>query len=656
MKKIISVMLTVALVVSLLVGFANPSEWAVPEVDEARANNLIVAEADQNFQMPISRALFCKLIVQMVEQSYGSKITVITQNPFVDTNDESIIKAFQSGIVKGVSATQFAPNNLITRQEVAIMMMRAFRLLDDIKGTTLTDNVDVSGLTFADEASIADWAIDDVRQAVKLGIIKGVGDNKIDPLGNTTVEQSILLSLRLYKRYLPQGAAALPAESTTVPASSTLPAESTTVPASSTNPVAAGDAAQPAGGDAAQPAGGDAVQPAGGDAVQPAGGDAVQPAGGDAVQPAGGDAADPGAPLDPEPSTDPESSDNGNQGANQNETTAPKAFAAAKYDGTMKINIRHISKNALIKPFKLYASDIAKSPNGSNLVIVSIEPDGNVRSSKIPQLTLNSLDLEFEKSDDGGVTVVSKDAANIGRTQSYIVKVAKKSNYRIVGRSGVITSDFIEIPVSFSVLDSDVKMHQIFEPAILYANMEQAVEKSISSYVAGSDVTIKSITPETVLNFGHLNRVKTGSKYNKLSFRPDRLTNANYVLFGKRDYRLFDVLVSSGDEELTLPLYVHCGDEPCHIGDENNSPFDNGSSFNPGRTFEPVKPLIPEVPVGPIPPVGPDVPDVPDGPGGSIFNNDAVKPGQTFKPNKPIDQPGSGKEIQQIEPGAGLLP
>lgn len=179
---------------------SQPSSWAEAEVNAARAKNLVVPEADGNFQEYISRELFCKLIVNMVETATGNPIVVSIPNPFVDTTSEPIVKAYQFGIVNGISATQFAPSNKITRQEITAMMMRAFRKLDPLMGTTFTQNVDISGISFADETSISNWALQDIKEAKKLGIINGVGNNQINPLGNATVEQSILLTLRLYNK------------------------------------------------------------------------------------------------------------------------------------------------------------------------------------------------------------------------------------------------------------------------------------------------------------------------------------------------------------------------------------------------------------------------------------------------------------------------
>ncbi len=199
MKKLSILVISFLLILALTsVSFGAPSIWAKSEVDEARAKGLVVEEADQNFQDYISRELFCKLIVRAVEQQKGAPVQVSISNPFTDTVNNEIVKAYQLGIVKGISATQFAPNNLITRQEVAVMMMRAFRVLDAMNNKTFTQNVDVSGVVFNDEANIAFWALQDVKEAFKLNLVKGVGNNTINPLGNTTVEQSILLTLRLF--------------------------------------------------------------------------------------------------------------------------------------------------------------------------------------------------------------------------------------------------------------------------------------------------------------------------------------------------------------------------------------------------------------------------------------------------------------------------
>ncbi len=217
MKKYGTMSIVLALILALTAtAFSEPSSWAKAEIEQARANNLIVAEAERDYQSFITRELFCKLIVRMIETQYGQPIDLLIVNPFVDTTSSEVVKANQLGIVKGISATQFAPDNLITRQEVAVMMMRAFRVLDNINNTGYAENVNVSGITFNDQAAIANWAMKDVKEAFVLNILKGVGGNSVNPLGNTTIEQSILLSLRLFNRYGATAAAQTTPQSTAV--------------------------------------------------------------------------------------------------------------------------------------------------------------------------------------------------------------------------------------------------------------------------------------------------------------------------------------------------------------------------------------------------------------------------------------------------------
>ncbi len=516
MKKSIAVMLTVALVVSLLVGFAIPSDWAQAEVEEARSKNLIVAEADQNYQLPISRALFCKLIVQMIEQSHGAPIAVVIENPFNDTTDQSIIKAYQVGVVKGISANQFAPNNLITRQEVAVMMMRAFRVLDAIKVKTYTKNVDVSGIVFADEASIASWAIDDVREAFKLGIVKGVGDNKIDPLGNTTIEQSILLSLRLYNRYLSNGGA--PADTSmietfttlpltnvegatttttvgTVPGDTTLPTFET-VPGASTLPSATFTPGSSIG--TVDTTAGTAVTTVGTTTTTTTTATTETPA-----TPGGGDGS-----------------------ANYLPVAKAENMSIVLVDGTS---------------YKLYPSDVANDPDGDEMHFLSIEK--TMKGNKFDLLP----SLQTQINDDGTITIESNNHLNIGQSSPFILTVTDQ---------GIGSTSGVKIKVEFKVVKKSEKPVIRFVPAVLNVAPGQTVTKSLFNYIDGDSSTkFVSIDPSQSSDFGQLTiveKLRVGFKQYGLKFVANETMPAT-----KR--KLYNVEVVSGDKRVTLPLYVQYG-------------------------------------------------------------------------------------------------
>src|SRR6056297_3084307 len=137
-KFIITFIITTLIFSSIIVYAGTPSNWALAEVDEARNKGLVLPEADDNFQNDITRELFCKLVVNLVEQATGEPVTITIVNPFEDTNNTEIIKANQLGIVNGMSSTEFGPNLLITREQVAAMMMRSARKLDDLMDHNFT--------------------------------------------------------------------------------------------------------------------------------------------------------------------------------------------------------------------------------------------------------------------------------------------------------------------------------------------------------------------------------------------------------------------------------------------------------------------------------------------------------------------------------------
>jgi hypothetical protein len=208
MKRMLSLLLTLSLLFSspffvLALPSDTPSEWAQAEVDAARSKNLVLDEANGNFQANITRRLFCALVVNMVENVLGDPVAVTIVNPFLDTREEAIIKAYQLGIVNGISATEFAPDAQITREQIAVMMMRGARKIDELQRSTYAYVPTASTVSFADQGQISAWALQDVQAASVLGIMKGVGENKINPLGNTTVEQSILLITRMYDGFVP---------------------------------------------------------------------------------------------------------------------------------------------------------------------------------------------------------------------------------------------------------------------------------------------------------------------------------------------------------------------------------------------------------------------------------------------------------------------
>ncbi|MCR4771588.1 MAG: S-layer homology domain-containing protein [Oscillospiraceae bacterium] len=195
------------------------SSWATAELEEADALGLIPdCLRGGDLTQPITRAEFAAVSVKVYEALSGTKAEPAAVNPFTDTSDEEVLKAFNVGVTNGMSDTTFEPDTLLNRQTAATMLTRVYKKTA-LDGWTLeTDgsyNEQFKGMftqpeSFADDADISGWAKDSVYFMAANGIINGVGGNKFAPRAVTsaeeaagyaraTREQALLIAARMVK-------------------------------------------------------------------------------------------------------------------------------------------------------------------------------------------------------------------------------------------------------------------------------------------------------------------------------------------------------------------------------------------------------------------------------------------------------------------------
>lgn len=172
------------------------SDWAKADLKQAIAASLTTPSVLGNYQQPITREQFAGIAVKLYEALSSKPAAAASPNPFTDTVNVDVLKAFQLGIVTGVSATRFSPDASISRQELCVMLMRAVKAAKPAATLNISHSV-----SLADGDLIAPWALDAVWFAVNHAIMNGVGEGRIDPLGSTTREQAILLVKRTFDAY-----------------------------------------------------------------------------------------------------------------------------------------------------------------------------------------------------------------------------------------------------------------------------------------------------------------------------------------------------------------------------------------------------------------------------------------------------------------------
>lgn len=189
-------------------GKSGVSAWALDEVQAAYSNNLIVPGIFTTMKEKITREEFCDLVVNLLMVKFGKTMEQILEERnlkldydfFKDTYDYNTLAANALGIVNGKENNMFDPNGFITRQEAATMLQRTAKVM----GATKAND---SKVTFADANIFPSWsaeAIDFVSASLSRSgkrVMGGVENNKFDPKGYYTKEQSVLTVYRLFDTY-----------------------------------------------------------------------------------------------------------------------------------------------------------------------------------------------------------------------------------------------------------------------------------------------------------------------------------------------------------------------------------------------------------------------------------------------------------------------
>ncbi len=185
------------------------NNWAKDSIIYGEWSDIIPNAINSDFTKNITRGEFCTLAVQTFLKCKGDwkvddycRIYEIDlySNPFNDTTDKNIIFANKLGIVSGKGNGKFVPNDTITRQEAAVMIVNMATALD------YTLNADKSN-RFSDENYFADWAKENIYKVItfkgssNVPVMAGTGENKFSPWFNYSREQAIATMVRIYDIY-----------------------------------------------------------------------------------------------------------------------------------------------------------------------------------------------------------------------------------------------------------------------------------------------------------------------------------------------------------------------------------------------------------------------------------------------------------------------
>ena len=109
---------------------------------------------------------------------------------------EEVSWAAKAGVTNGVGGGLFAPENKITREEVASMVLNFFNYMG-VAPTPIR-----TATTFTDSADMADWSAQKVPVCQEVGVISGFPDGTFRPKANATRAEAATMCSRMVSYFL----------------------------------------------------------------------------------------------------------------------------------------------------------------------------------------------------------------------------------------------------------------------------------------------------------------------------------------------------------------------------------------------------------------------------------------------------------------------
>lgn len=173
--------------------YNGASSWATAELDKAVQYGLITDRIKDNMSAKVTREEFAEIAVKLYEKHTGD--TAIVGNiSFTDTTNKEILKAANLGLVTGVGNNKYDPDALVTREQMATILLRALKVINPT-----ADFSTANSTKFTDDNKVESWAKDGVYYCSKTKIVTGIGNNTFDPKGSATREMAVIVCTRAYE-------------------------------------------------------------------------------------------------------------------------------------------------------------------------------------------------------------------------------------------------------------------------------------------------------------------------------------------------------------------------------------------------------------------------------------------------------------------------
>ena len=207
MKRFLSILLATAMVCCLILPAAAASayftdvpasSWYYSNVKTAYGQGLMLGVSDSEFkpQDTLTRAMFVTILgrVAKVKVSDYQGTSHFDDVPKGTWYEPYVSWAQKKNITTGMSATKFAPDTPVTREQMATMIVRY------VKNCSITiPNSATPAAPFKDAAQVSGWAEDGVEYMRLTGLLIGDNHGNFNPKNTATRAEAATVFVRLYK-------------------------------------------------------------------------------------------------------------------------------------------------------------------------------------------------------------------------------------------------------------------------------------------------------------------------------------------------------------------------------------------------------------------------------------------------------------------------
>ncbi|KOY14280.1 S-layer homology domain-containing protein, partial [Paenibacillus xylanivorans] len=173
-------------------------DWSQPYVELAAAKGLVNGVGGGKYapERSVTRAEFTAMLVRALGRS---SVTAAESSPYQDIlpgewYSSVVAQAKRLGLLGFAGSDSFLPDQPLTREEIASMLMAAI-VLEELP----TTREDISPSGYKDLDNVDATNLESIRLIQKLNIMQGTGNNTFSPKSETTREQAAIVLIRIMR-------------------------------------------------------------------------------------------------------------------------------------------------------------------------------------------------------------------------------------------------------------------------------------------------------------------------------------------------------------------------------------------------------------------------------------------------------------------------